>query len=186
MEYIKKVDDALIKKLEEFHGALVPGLIIGAYMVELAYERLDAAEFVDAVVESRKCIADSVQLMTKCTVGNGWLKVYDWGIFAITLYDKRRKDGIRVCLDESKIPKDTITYEWFFRKVGKHSHPEVNKELLELKKTILSYEPVTVNIVRQKSPPIQCCEVCGTPFPSDGKNICPACRADKYYTIKLL
>jgi formylmethanofuran dehydrogenase subunit E len=184
MSYIKKVDEDLIERLTEFHGALVPGLVIGAYMVELAYEELGAAEFIDAVSESKKCIADSVQLMTKCTLGNGWLKVFDWGIFAITLYDKKTKRGVRVYLDVDKIPKESITYKWFFRIVGKSSHDEVVKELFELKKSVLSYEHVVVDIKKKKRAEIKHCAKCGYPFPSNGGDECIACsKEETYYRV---
>jgi len=185
MGYIRKVDDELISKLEKFHGALVPGLVIGAYMVELAYEKLGDAQMIDAVVESRKCIADSVQLMTSCTLGNGWLKVYDWGIFAITLYDKKSKKGVRVYLDINKIPKESITYKWFFREVDKESHEEVNRELLILKKSIFSYEYVQVGIKKKERPSVILCTKCGYPFLSDGSNECMSCREGATYYTKV-
>ena len=184
MAYIKKVDEALLTRLEEFHGMLVPGLLIGAYMVEMAYENIGDAEFVDAVAESRKCIVDAVQLMTSCTVGNGWLKVYDWGVFAITLYDKRAKKGVRVYLDTDKIPKESLTYKWFFREIGKSSHPDVVKELLEFKKSVLSFEVVNVNIKKPKRGEIKVCTKCSAPFPSLGEDECKSCSSnDKYYSV---
>ena len=185
MSYIKKVDDDLLKKLEYFHGALVPGLIIGAYMVELAYEKLGDSEMVDAVVESKKCIADAVQLMTSCTLGNGWLKLYDWGIFAITLYDKKSKKGVRVYLDPAKMPKESLTYKWFFREIGRDSHDEVSKEVLKLKTSILSYEYVEVEIKKKKSAKIVTCAKCGYPFPSDGGNECQSCSEGITYYKKV-
>lgn len=185
MNYIKKVDNTLLKNLERFHGALVPGLIIGAYMVELAYEKLGDADMVDAVVESKKCISDAVQLMTSCTLGNGWLRVYDWGIFAITLYDKKSKQGIRVYLDPAKLPVGSITYKWFFREIGRESHEEVNKEVLKLKKSILSYEYVEVEIEKKKSAKIINCAKCGYPFPSNGSNLCISCKEGITYYKKV-
>ncbi|MEW5805086.1 MAG: FmdE family protein [bacterium] len=183
MDYIRKVDSTLISKLEKFHGALVPGLIIGAYMVELAYEKLGDAQMIDAVVESKKCIADAVQLMTTCTLGNGWLKVYDWGIFAITLYDKKSKRGVRVYLDMGKIPKESITYKWFFREIGKGSHEEVNQELLAFKKSIFSYDYVQVEIKKKERASIRLCAQCGSPFPSEGSDECMSCREGSTYYI---
>jgi formylmethanofuran dehydrogenase subunit E len=181
MRHIKKVDDDVLSRLGEFYGTLVPGLIIGAYMVELAYEKLGDVELVDAAAESRKCIADSVQLMTPCTLGNGWLKVYDWGIFAITLYDKKNKRGVRAYFDTKKLPEDSITYKWFFRKVGKSSHDEVVEELLKLKTSILSYEYVDVDIKKEKSGEIKPCKKCGYPFPSNGDDECQSCMTGATY-----
>ncbi|MEW6378892.1 MAG: formylmethanofuran dehydrogenase subunit E family protein [bacterium] len=186
MDYIRKVDSELMAKLEKFHGALVPGLLIGAYMVELAYEKLsDDARMIDAVVESKKCIADAVQVMTSCTLGNGWLKVYDWGIFAITLYDKKSKKGVRVYLDVKKLPKESITYKWFFREVDKDSHEEVNKELLVFKKEIFSHEYVQVEIKKKERARVSLCARCGYPFLSEGSNECISCREGSTYYLKV-
>ena len=185
MSYIKKVDDDILSNLERFHGALVPGLIIGAYMVELAYEKLGDVEMVDAVVETKKCIADAVQLMTSCTLGNGWLKVYNWGIFAITLYDKKSKKGVRVYLDTKKIPKISMIHKWFFREIGKNLHNEVNKEIFKLKKSILSYEYVNVVIEKKKSARIIVCSKCGQPFPSEGSKKCLSCMERVIYYKKV-
>jgi formylmethanofuran dehydrogenase subunit E len=32
----------------------------------------------DAVIESRHSLADALHLFTPCTVGKGWLKIFDW------------------------------------------------------------------------------------------------------------
>ncbi len=185
MGYIKKVDEDLLKRIEEFHGALVPGLIMGAYMVELAYEKLGEAEFVDAAVESKKCIADAVQLMTSCTLGNGWLKVYDWGIFAVTLYDKKTKKGVRVYLDIDKLPADSIIRKWYFRDIGKDSHEEVGKEVLKLKTSIFSSEPVRVEIPKKTHAKILYCTQCNQPFPSTGSDKCASCDTGSTYYTRL-
>ncbi|MFH0926617.1 MAG: FmdE family protein [bacterium] len=184
MGYIKTVDEDLLKKLEEFHGALVPGLIIGAYMVEFAYEKLGDVQFIDAVVESKKCIADAVQLMTSCTLGNGWLKLYDFGIFAITLYNKKTKKGVRVYLDVDKIPNESIIKKWFFMEVKKDSHKEVNKELLQQKKAIFSFEYVQVDIPKKAHAKILRCKECNYPFPSFGLDKCKSCNEGiTYYKL---
>ena len=54
------------------------------------------------VPETRACLPNSVQLLTPCTTGNGWLKVMDLGRFALSLYVKYQGEGIRVNLDSAK------------------------------------------------------------------------------------
>jgi glycosyltransferase involved in cell wall biosynthesis len=34
-------------------------------------------------------------LLTPCTVGNGWLRIFNWSKFAITAYDRTTFNGVR-------------------------------------------------------------------------------------------
>ena len=52
---------------ENFHGYAAPGLLIGGYMVEMAKARIPEGTLFEAVVETRKCLPDAVQLLTLCT-----------------------------------------------------------------------------------------------------------------------
>jgi formylmethanofuran dehydrogenase subunit E len=72
-------------------------------MVEAARSRLSEAVLFDAVAETRACLPDAVQLLTSCTIGNGWLKVLNLGRFALSLYDKYQVEGIRVNLDPAMV-----------------------------------------------------------------------------------
>ena len=55
---------------ENFHGYAAPGLLIGGYMVEMAKARIPEGTLFEAVVETRKCLPDAVQLLTLCSAGN--------------------------------------------------------------------------------------------------------------------
>ena len=99
----------------EFHGWLSPGLVIGIFMVDLAKEILGSRELIDSVVETRACIPDAIQLMTKCTYGNGWMATRDWGKMALTLFDKKERDGVRVFVDLEKIKKYPLIYQWYMK-----------------------------------------------------------------------
>ncbi|MFW6180004.1 MAG: formylmethanofuran dehydrogenase subunit E family protein [Desulfohalobiaceae bacterium] len=39
----------------------------------------------EAVVESPKCLPDAIQLLSLCSVGNSWMKVYSLGRYALSL-----------------------------------------------------------------------------------------------------
>ncbi len=80
--------DDFLRKIEAFHGWKAPGLVLGGFMVDWAREQLDPGVEADAIVETRHCLPDAVQILTPCTVGNGWLKVLDWDKFALSLYDR--------------------------------------------------------------------------------------------------
>ena len=76
-----------LRIIEDFHGWKAPGLIIGMFMIDLARELVGEYVEMDAIVETRHCLPDAIQLFTPCTVGNGWMKILDWDKFALSLYD---------------------------------------------------------------------------------------------------
>ena len=83
--------------VKSFHGNLAPGLLIGGFMVDLAMKHLPEGEFFDAVCETPVCLPDAVQILTPCTIGNGWLSIVPFGKFAVTLYEKytrQRRAGL--------------------------------------------------------------------------------------------
>ena len=74
-------------------------------MVAAAIRRMTEYEFFDAICESPACLPDAIQMLTPCTVGNGWLKIVNTGRFAIILYDKKSGNGVRVSLDAHKLDR---------------------------------------------------------------------------------
>ena len=80
--------DQYIEKIKGFHGHVAPGMVLGGFMVDLAYRNLPDGEFFDAVCETRACLPDAIQILTPCTVGNGWLKIVNLGRFALSFFEK--------------------------------------------------------------------------------------------------
>ena len=106
-------------KAAEFHGYPAPGLLIGGYMVEMAKAALPPNILFEAVVESKKCLPDAVQLLTLCSIGNGWMKIVNLGRYAVSLFDKYTGVGVRVSVDLDKL-KDWPQIEgWFLKLVPK-------------------------------------------------------------------
>jgi len=91
-----------LEEIARFHGAPAPGVVIGAVMVDWARELIGPEVEADAIAETERCLPDAVQLFTPCTLGNGWLRVLDWDRFALTLYDRFDRMGVRVWLDAGK------------------------------------------------------------------------------------
>ena len=85
--------------VKSFHGSLAPGLIIGGFIVDLALKHLPEGELFDALCETPVCLPDAVQILTPCTIGNGWLTVFDIGRFAVTMYEKKggQRSGFPRC-----------------------------------------------------------------------------------------
>jgi formylmethanofuran dehydrogenase subunit E len=168
----------------KFPGNLSPGLAIGIFMVDLAEDILGSHGLVDAVVETQLCLPDAVQIMTPCSYGNGWLKVKDWGKFAITLYDKERLDGVRVYLDVEKIKNYPHLYQWYMRGKKDAETHEVVSEVMEAERAILSWEKVKVKLPPKEKGPVSICISCGETHPASNGELCPRCSGkDDYYQV---
>ncbi len=175
-----------IDKLIRFHGNFAPGLLIGGFMVDAAVHRMTAYEFFDALCESTSCLPDAIQMLTPCTVGNGWLKIVNTGRFAIALYEKRSGEGVRVGVDVTKLERYPEIKNWFMRLVSKHDQDK-NTLLNEIKRAgqdILFIKPIRVSLeLRAKKPgaPVALCDSCGEAYPKNGSALCPACQGMDIY-----
>ena len=105
--------------VKSFHGTLAPGLLIGGFMVDLAMKNLPDGELFDAICETPVCLPDAVQILTPCTIGNGWLSVVPFGKFAVTLYEKYSGRGVRVYLDTEKLNNWPEIRDWYLKKKKK-------------------------------------------------------------------
>ena len=174
-----------LRIIEDFHGWKAPGLVLGLIMVDLAQKAMPAGVEADAVVETRHCLPDAVQLFTPCTVGNGWLKILDWDKFALILYDRKTFFGSRVWLDPGKARSFPHLYNWYMRLVPKKALP-----LEVLLETILSAgtRPFTQQAVvlhsfreRIKKGETRLCPGCGEAYRADQGAACRACCGSGYY-----
>ncbi len=132
--------------VESFHGYTAPGVIIGGFMVNLAKRNLLEGTLFNAICETTVCLPDAIQLLTPCTVGNGWLKIINLGRFAISLYDKDHGNGFRVFLNPKNLDNWSEIKNWFFKLKPK---AEQNIELLiaqikEAGETLCGIHPIRV------------------------------------------
>ncbi len=165
----------------EFHGAPAPGVMIGGFMVDTAVRALPDGILYDAICETRSCLPDAIQLLTPCTVGNGWLKIVPLGLFALTLYDKETLDGVRVCLDMGKVKAWPEITTWFLKLKSKHEQALENllEEIRRAGSSIASLRPVHVRpeaAARAHKGSIGVCPQCGQAYPSDDGPICLLCQ----------
>lgn len=179
--------DAYLERVKSFHGNPAPGLIIGGFMVDLAMKHLPDGEFFDAVCETPVCLPDAVQILTPCTIGNGWLSVVPFGKFAVTLYEKYTGKGVRVFLDTKKLEAWPEIRDWYFKKKKKS---EQDKDVLfaqikEAGHQLLSIQHVQVQpekVRRRKLGPVDVCPVCGEAYPTKDGDRCLGCRGDAPFT----
>ena len=54
--------ETYLERCKDFHGNLAPGLVLGGIMVDWALEAVEPSYLLNAIVETRKCLPDAVQI----------------------------------------------------------------------------------------------------------------------------
>jgi len=178
-----------LRIIETFHGWKAPGLVLGLFMVDKARTLVGKGIEFDAIVETRHCLPDAIQLFTPCTVGNGWLKIIDWDKFALTFYDRHDSRGFRVWLDLEKAYAFPNLYNWYQRLVPKKDLP-----LAVLLETIINagdgvLSSAAVNMTRyyqrEKKGQTKICPRCGEAYGERQGLVCATCQGKGYYELAL-
>jgi formylmethanofuran dehydrogenase subunit E len=178
--------DEYVKLVRQFHGAEAPGVIIGGFMVDTAVRNLPSNILYDAICETRSCLPDAIQLLTPCTIGNGWLKIVHNGRFALTLYNKQNNEGVRVFLDAEKAKAWPEIETWYFKlKPSKEQdRKRIAKEIRRAGDAILGVQHVRVRpqIAEKKHKgSITLCPECREAYPVDDGETCLACQGSTPY-----
>ena len=174
---------------ENFHGYAAPGLLIGAYMVELAKRHLPPDTLFEAMVETDKCLPDAVQLLTLCSTGNRRMKIKSLGRYALALFDKYTGEGVRVSLDVKKLENWPEIAGWFFKRKPKAEQDPVRLEQ-EIEAAGDSYCQLTrIRILprfvgHHHMEAIVLCPVCGEAYPGEDGPICRGCQGDSPYELQ--
>jgi formylmethanofuran dehydrogenase subunit E len=173
-------------KAAGFHGYPAPGLLIGGYMVEMARRQLPAGTLFDAVSETAKCLPDAVQILTPCTIGNGWMRVLNLGRYALSLYDKFTGEGVRVWVAMDRLTPYEEISAWFL-KLKKKADQDTDRLFREIEAagdTLCSMAPVQVDerFRRHKSMGrVGVCPICAEPYPASDGAICRGCQGEAPY-----
>ena len=177
-----------INLVKSFHGYVAPGVVIGGFMVDLAFKHLPKDGLFDAICETSACLPDAIQLLTPCTTGNGWLKVINLGRFALTLYEKYQGEGIRVFLDPTKIEAWSEIKSWFFELKPKKEQDSqlLIEQIREAGANICSIQQVKVAphfIKIKRRGGFTICPLCKETYPVDDGEICRACQGEAPYMV---
>lgn len=180
--------DEFRRLAENFHGYAAPGLLVGGYMVELAKKHIPEGTLFEAVVESGKCLPDAVQLLTLCSIGNGWMKIHNLGRYAVSLFDKHTGEGVRVSLDPEKMAAYPEIKAWFFKEKPKKDQdvPRLESEIEEAGDSICNVEPVTIKrrfMGHKHMTRIVCCPGCGEAYPVEDGPVCRGCQGEAPYVV---
>jgi formylmethanofuran dehydrogenase subunit E len=174
--------------VQSFHGYTAPGVIIGGFMVNLAKRNLAEGVLFNAICETTVCLPDAIQLLTPCTVGNGWVKIINLGRFALSLYDKDQGNGFRVFLDPKKLDNWPEIKNWFFKLKPK---AEQDTELLmaqikQAGETLSGIHPIRVRpdfLKKEKRGEIVMCPCCQEAYPARDGEVCRGCQGQSPYLV---
>ena len=175
-------------KAAEFHGYAAPGLLIGGYMVEKAKAALPEGTLFEAVVETKKCLPDAVQLLTLCSAGNNWMKVLNLGKYALSLFDKYTGEGYRVHLDLAKMQNHPEIYAWFMKLKAKKDQDTdlLLREIEDAGDSICAITPIRIRqrlLGHAHMGKISACPHCSEAFPATDGVICRGCQGEAPYTL---
>ncbi|MCU0562375.1 MAG: formylmethanofuran dehydrogenase subunit E family protein [Desulfobacterales bacterium] len=175
-----------LKLTESFHGYPAPGVVIGAKMVHLAMRQMPVGTLFDAVSETAKCLPDAVQLLTPCTIGNGWLRIVPLDRYAVTLFDKVHLSGIRISVDPERLDAYPETRHWFFgvKPKRKDRTRELLGEIEGAGENLFAVQSVRVrpeHAAKRPSGPRAVCPDCGEAYPSGHGPSCLSCQGQSRY-----
>lgn len=178
--------EAFLDVAAAFHGNPAPGLIIGGFMVDAARAFLPEGTLFDAVVETKKCLPDAVQILTPPSYGNGWMRVLNLGRYALTLYDKHTGAGYRAWLDPEHMRAWPEIHAWYLKTKPKKEQDRA-KLFAEIKaggRTLCKVAPVVVRpdfMAKPHMGAIGVCPVCGEGYPRADGAICRGCAGEAPY-----
>ena len=178
-----------VERVRSFHSHPAPGVLVGGFMVDLACRHLPAGVLTDALCETAKCLPDAVQILTPCTIGNGWLKIVDLGRFAITLYDKETGEGVRVAVDPIPLEGWPEIRDWFYKFKSKKEQ-DLDVLMAEIEQAEASY--LSARYVKVAAPVVHgkkhragfaVCVRCGEAFPLSDGLVCLGCQRDPLWEV---
>jgi formylmethanofuran dehydrogenase subunit E len=172
-----------VEIVKRFHGAEAPGVLIGGFMVAAAIRNLPHGILYDAISETRTCLPDAIQLLTPCTIGNGWLKVIHLGRYALILYNKENNEGVRIFLDAEKVRAWQEIEAWYFKLKQKQEQDrrKIIGQIREAGESILGIQKVRVQpqfTGKLHKGKIAVCSGCGEAYPADDGKECLACQGN--------
>ncbi len=178
--------DEFMEHARKFHGYPAPGLIIGGYMVEMARNALPKDILFDAISETGQCLPDAVQMLTPCTIGNGWLRIHNFGLYALSLFNKHTGEGVRVHLDVEKLGKYPEIRAWFLKEKTKAEQDtdRLQEEIRQAGQNILTLRPIQLlssALGHKGKGKIVRCSLCGEWYPAGFGGICRSCQGESPY-----
>ena len=169
--------------IRKFHGHLAPGLVIGTRMVTMAVAHLPPKILFDAVCETDSCLPDAVQMLTPCTIGNGWLRIRDLGRYAVTLYDKSEGSGVRVFIDSTGLHRWPVFHGWFYKTQSKtdQNFDQLINEIHRAGREVMGVSAVRIKpdyLGHRSKGRIATCPSCREAYPAAHGSPCRGCQGE--------
>ncbi len=178
-------------------GKFAPGIVIANRMIKLILENMKKDNLdtkkIKAISETDFCAPDSITAYLKLTIGNRYLIVKNWGIFALSIFELKTGIGYRASMPIKNIENYPEIYRWFMRKVSKQERTDkdarwqmgvrVLKEFLPNYEKILKIEKIKVTdetlIGKAPIKNTIICDNCNETFVGEG-TLCPKCKLNFY------
>jgi formylmethanofuran dehydrogenase subunit E len=178
--------EEFLDQVRSFHSYAAPGVLIGGMMVDMAMEQIPKGVLFNVICETPSCLPDSVQLLTPCTVGNGWLRVINLGRYAVSLYDKYEGNGVRVYLDPKKLEGWDEIRAWYLKLKTKHEQASdrLQDQIRCAGRSIYTLHPVQVrdgDLTRRSKGSVGICSGCGEAYPIKDGAVCLGCQGQAPY-----
>jgi len=175
-----------LELVKSFHSHPAPGVVIGGIMVEVARQQLPPEVLFDAICETRSCLPDAVQLLTPCTLGNGWLQVVNVGRFALCLYDKYQGEGVRVFLDPAKVADWPEINGWYLKLKPKQEQDSalLLEQIRDAGMETLGRQRIRIRpqfLGKRSRGRIAICPLCREAYPAQDGGLCRACQGEVPY-----
>ncbi len=178
--------DEFIDAATRFHGYAAPGLILGGFMVHEAKSHIPEGVLFDAISETAWCLPDAVQMLTPCTVGNGWLRIFNLGLYAVSLFDKHTGKGVRVAVETPLLEPYPTIREWLFKLKPKREQDSdrLREEIRMAGASICSVTPITIRpefMGGRGKGTIVPCPSCSQAYPARDGAVCRSCKGESPY-----
>jgi formylmethanofuran dehydrogenase subunit E len=178
--------DEFVQTVTSFHGYPAPGLIIGGFMVDLGLSLMPDGCLLDAISETPTCLPDAIQLLTPCTIGNGWLKVINLGRFALSLYEKYEGEGVRVYLDPPRLENWPEIKNWLYKLKPKREQDKERllEEIRQAGRDLCSVQTIRIetrHLGKKSRGAVVDCPSCGEPYPLQDGGVCRGCQGEAPY-----
>jgi formylmethanofuran dehydrogenase subunit E len=175
-----------VDEVKQFHGFSAPGVILGGIMVDFALRHMPPDGLFNVLSETNKCLPDAVQLLTPCTIGNGWLSIRNFGRFALAFYDKDTGKGIRVVLNPLQVETWPDIKDWYYKLKAKE---EVDADILleSIQKggnslcELRDIQILAALLTKTKRGKRIICPKCLEAYPDEGQGLCLACLGESPY-----
>jgi formylmethanofuran dehydrogenase subunit E len=157
-------------------------------MVAMAKRALPPETLFEAVVETKKCLPDAVQLLTLCSTGNNWMKVVNLGKYALSLFDKRNGEGFRVHIDMGKLEAFPEIKAWLLKQKAKKDQDTAKlfREIESAGDSICAMAPVRIRATflgHAYMGSIAICPQCREAYPSGDGALCRGCQGEAPYVV---